>query len=346
MNIEQRCLNYISEHGLLPAGSAVLVGVSGGPDSMALLHILWRWQRRLGLKSLGAVWVDHRLRPESASEGELVRAYCAEKDIAFFAYEAAPGWQQDCPGASLEEAARRLRYGFFEEAKQAFSADRIALGHHADDRAETMLMDLLSGCGRSGLSGIPRQRLPYVRPLLMVKKAELVAYCEAEHIPYCIDASNQDTAFKRNQIRQELIPHLEEHYNPAVTLALGRMAEVLLPEEDFLSSVAEKAYGDCVASEAGETTLLLEPFRALHPAIGRRLLLKLGEETTGRSLSFERVEALRALTAAQSGRQVELSGGFVAQRVYDRIVFRRRQEAFEPIPLQVPMQLSRGRVEI
>ena len=213
-------LRTIAAHALFERGERVLVAVSGGPDSMALLHLLWEARDRLGL-TLEVAGVDHGLRPAAAQELDVVEARAAALELPFVRLPVDVAGARR--GASLQDAARRARLGALEVLAAARGAGRIALGHQADDQAETVLFRILRGTGLPGLCGIPYRRGPFVRPLLDVGRAEIVRYLRRRSIPFVEDPSNADLRFARARVRHRYLPLLREE-NPRVAEALVALA--------------------------------------------------------------------------------------------------------------------------
>ena len=214
-------LRTIATRALFRPGDRVMVAVSGGPDSMALLHALWEARARLGI-TLEVVGVDHGLRPEAARELDLVGARAEALDLPFVRLEVDVARERRS-GVSLQDAARRARLGALATLAAARGARRVALGHQADDQAETVLFRILRGTGLPGLSGIPYQRDPFVRPLLDLRRAEILRYLRRRSIPFVEDPSNADLRYARARIRHRILPLLAEE-NPRVSEALVALA--------------------------------------------------------------------------------------------------------------------------
>jgi tRNA(Ile)-lysidine synthase len=232
-----RLVRTLREHHLLVAGERVLVGVSGGPDSMALLHALAHLTDRLGVVPVAAT-VDHGLRPESGSEATLVAQRCRALgvpcEILAVDVRAARG-----PHVSLQEAARNVRLRALEDAAVCLGCTRVALAHTADDQAETVLFRILRGTGLAGLAGIPYRRGIFVRPLLDVRRRTILAYLGKRHIPFIEDPSNRNRQFARVRIRHDILPALAKE-NPKVVealLALAQQARDGQPAEPGSSSL-------------------------------------------------------------------------------------------------------------
>ncbi len=224
-------LRTIAAHALFERGDRVIVAVSGGPDSMALLHVLWELRDRLGL-TLEVAGVDHGLRPAAAEELKLVRARAEALGLPFVGL--AVDVARHRRGAGLQDAARRARLGALTALATERGARRVALGHQADDQAETILFRIVRGTGLAGLQGIPYRRDPFVRPLLDLTRAEILRYLRRRSIPFVEDPSNADLRFARARIRHRHLPALAEE-NPRVgeaLVALAAAARAVRPARD------------------------------------------------------------------------------------------------------------------
>ncbi len=224
-------LRTIARHALFERGDRVIVAVSGGPDSMALLHVLWELHARLGL-TLEVAGVDHGLRPAAAEELKLVRARAEALGLSFVGL--AVDVARHRRGAGLQDGARRARLGALTALAAERGARRVALGHQADDQAETVLFRIVRGTGLAGLKGIPYRRDPFVRPLLDLPRAEVLRYLRRRSIPFVDDPSNADLRFARARIRHRHLPALAEE-NPRVgeaLVALAAAARAVRPAPD------------------------------------------------------------------------------------------------------------------
>ena len=241
----------ITEHQLLNTGDAVLVALSGGPDSVALLHLLTRLRRPLRLK-LTAVYVNHQIRPDAAlREERFCQKLCHQFDVELIIVS------EDIPALartsrkSLEETARNFRYQLFSRLAAERDFDRIAVAHHQDDRVETVLFRILRGTGRTGLQGIPIKREKIVRPLYEVMKKEILAYLKRHRLKYCVDESNRDCTYARNFVRHRLLPDIRDHLNSNVDGALLNLSETVHREEVFLLKIVRKARKKIVLTTVG-----------------------------------------------------------------------------------------------
>lgn len=263
--------SYIAAHKLLNNKDTVLIAVSGGPDSIALLHVLWSLKREYNLE-LHAAHLNHMFRGDEArADADFVRAFCQELKIpCTIAEEDVPAFIAKT-SMSAEEAARHIRYRFFAKISSEIRATKIALGHHADDQAETILLNLLRGSGMKGLAGMKAKRGPYIRPLLGVTRAQIEQYLKKHELPSRVDSTNLEPIYTRNQIRLELIPLLKEKYNPNLANNLNQMAEILRVEDDFIEKITKEAFKAHVKVDVNELSISRKVLLELPLAIRRRL---------------------------------------------------------------------------
>ncbi len=289
----------LQSHHLLDGGEAVLVGVSGGPDSVALLHLLADRAPGLGLR-LAIAHLHHGLRPDADRDEQFVRRMALVLELPFYSRRADVRGRQRLRRLSLEEAARQVRYAFLEEiaARQGFA--KIALGHHADDSAETLLLNLLRGSGRLGLGGIPAVRDgKIIRPLIMAQRADIMAYVAIRGLATVADVTNAEEIYLRNRIRGRLIPHLERNYHPKVRTVLGHTGLILRDEEEWLESLIDPMVNESLIADGdGGIALNASVLSRMHVAAARRVIRRAIRRVKGdlRRIEFEHVERIRALT--------------------------------------------------
>jgi tRNA(Ile)-lysidine synthetase-like protein len=237
----ERVAQYMQQHGMVSPGQKVLAGVSGGVDSVAMLQILCTLSGGMGF-TLEAAHFNHGIRAESAEEERFVASLCERHGIALHTGCADVPSLANAAGVSLEVAAREARHRFFRQVMKETGAQRLALAHHMDDQAETVLLRLFRGAGALGLGGMaPLEESGIIRPLLGVRRSEIVNWCLEQGFPWREDSSNADTAIPRNWIRHDLLPAVRERLNPSVTAALCRTAELLREDERTLGALAEEA---------------------------------------------------------------------------------------------------------
>ena len=299
---------------LLP-GQRAAVALSGGRDSVCLLHMVRGLAHQLSIE-LMAVHVHHGLRAEADEDEAFCRRLCQKWGIELVVERVNVPQRVQETGETVEEAARMLRYQVFEELVKSGQTDRILLAHHQQDQAETVLLHLLRGSGLTGLCGMKAQRLPYVRPMLEVSKARIDGYIQEYHLPFVEDASNQDTAYRRNHIRHRLLPLLEQEYNPEIVTALSRMAELLQEEEAFLEEQVPQVPKE---GQLSVSWLLQYPVN-LQRRILRKWLKQNGLKTDVQQVHLQQ---LMELAQGATGRRISLPKGLTVQKSYDILVIRR-----------------------
>ena len=309
--ITDRVRRTIQKHALLRAGERVLVAVSGGPDSVALLHLLLDLQREGDLIVCGVAHFHHQLRGADADGDE---AFCHElaatlgltievgrADVRQAARDA---------GRSIEDMARELRYRFLEAAADRVGGDVVAVGHTRDDQAETFLLRLMRGAGSRGLAGIRPRAGRVIRPLIEISRAELRDYSRDRGLVSREDPSNRDVTIPRNRVRHELIPYLEREFNADITHVLAREAALARADEDRLHQEAIDLASTIVLSTTdGKTEIDAAALRSLTPALSSRIALHaLTRSAKGRFVGFEHVDQILQLAGAADGASADLPG--------------------------------------
>ena len=301
---------FIDEHDLLRPEDLCIVALSGGADSLCLLEILYR----LGV-SLTAVHVQHHLRESAERDAAFAEAFCRERNIPFVRKDVDVETHRERTGESTEEAARVLRYAALNEERIRLSAEGrnvvIALAHHRNDQAETVLFHLIRGSGVRGLAGMRPKQGPYIRPLLGVTRQEIEVWLEKEGIAFCVDETNEDTEITRNRIRQHVIPELAE-IRPDAVEKITEAAAQLAETEDFLEGEAAA----WLSAHEGEE--IPAELTGVHPvlqcAVIRKKMRLMGCPL--RDVGREHVESVRGLFEKPVGKQVPLPGGTLALRTY------------------------------
>jgi tRNA(Ile)-lysidine synthase len=328
MRLQERVLRALRGHALSGAGSRVLVALSGGADSVALLHLIRDLDARGDLTLAGAAHLNHLLRGADAEADEaFCAALAARLEIPFLAGRVDVAALARQEKRSVEDAARRARYTFLEDAADRVSADAIAIAHTRDDQAETFLLRVLRGSGTRGLGGIRPRVGRVIRPLLDVDRAELRQFLAERAEPYREDRSNDDVTILRNRVRHELLPLLESRFSPGITDVLAREATLAQQDEDFLCRQAiESARRIVLTSEDnGDEGLRIDAraLRSTHRALGSRVAHDVLCRLAGaRSVSFDHVERLLALAELEVGDGVLCLPGQHAVRQGDVILLR------------------------
>ena len=313
----------ISRYEMISPGDLVVVAVSGGPDSVCLLDLLNTYRCDLDIE-LVAAHFDHRLRPgEDEAETRFVEDLASSMGLSFEAGRADPG--MDRQNGSLEENARDARYRFLEQVRQMYGAHKIAVGHNLNDQAETVLMRLLRGSGPSGLAGIPPVREGcIIRPLIEVRRDEIESYLELRGLGYMTDSSNLERGYLRNRLRLDLLPRLKE-YQPRIVERLGRTAEIMRMDEEWLDAKA----GDWLGREAdsgpqGDVRVPLPLFLGLDEAIRSRVVRRALRMAGGglRRIGLRHWESINGIAAGERPQaRVDLPNGLHVIKEYDTLIF-------------------------
>jgi tRNA(Ile)-lysidine synthase len=309
------------ENNLLQPRERLIVGVSAGPDSVALLSLLCECQLQL---SVMPVYVDHGLRPgESPREIECVRNLAKMYHLSCQIVEVDTLQHKKKHGSSLEESARFLRYEALQKSCAKFNASRIAIAHTADDQAEEILLRLLRGTGLKGLSGMAMTNDNIIRPLLTTPKTNLLQYLAVKQLPYCTDSSNSDRSFLRNRIRLDLLPLIAEHINPSIRTTLLRTAEILQEDERFLDEFTHNKIISSLQSDTQDEskTLNITTLTGEHLAIQRRLIEKILWQFSCQP-SFLHIENILNLARhGKSGAELHLPQGVRVYKTQQDICF-------------------------
>lgn len=309
---------------LFHQNDTVIVAVSGGADSTALLDLLSKLPG-FGLRLIAA-HLNHRLRgSDSDADEDFCRQLAARYMIPFESRRVDVKGLAESGQLNLEDAGRRARIVFLDKIREKYDAAAVALAHHSDDQAETVLMRLLRGSGMTGLSGIAyRNARGYVRPLLEISRPEIVQYLRGCGLEWREDASNRDKAYLRNRIRLELLPLLEQ-YNPAIRSGLAATASILGDEDALLVELTEKACDDACRTAGGEIVCNIGQLQALNPALRRRVFRHAFRQLAGSldGVGQRHIDAIGdMINSARPNSRLALPQGISAVCEYERMVFR------------------------
>lgn len=341
--LRKKIRQTIAEHRMFQSGDTVLVGVSGGPDSVALLHMLVEMAPEYDF-TLAIGHLNHALRGAASDrDAEFVTTLARRIGVPLFSDTRDVLRFRRRHRLSLETAARRVRYAFFKEIIVNHGFNKIALGHHMDDNAELILMNLFRGSGPTGLSGIPPIRDDLiVRPLIDLTRRQIMDYLVREKHDYVIDASNADRRHLRNRIRSELIPLLATEYNRKLVHNLNKMAIVCRSENRWLEHSLDPIFDTCVIDRTrNKIVISISEVAGLDPAVQRRLFRRAIKHITGdlRRISFENIEAARALLAdGMSWKSIDLPHRTRVSRTDKSLVFTREKGSLRYIPPNSPAE--------
>jgi len=348
VNLESKVLDFIQRYSLISRKELVVVGVSGGADSVCLLHVLAKWQKRLGIK-LHIAHLNHQLRgAESEADAEYVSNLAGSLGIPITVDSqdvAAYRTERNC---SIEEAARELRYAFLARVAKEVGANRIAIGHTRDDQVETILMHILRGTGITGLCGLApcspmaydsqgmslpasplslrakRSNLLVIRPLLDITREETTSYCQEHQLDPRIDSSNLSLSFFRNRLRLQLLPLLRQ-YNPSVDQALLRLADIAKEDSVLIEQQASGLWDEVARQENNTIYLDKKQIASLPIALQRQLLRVAVTKLAGdvRDIEASHIEAARSLLNKPASKRISLPHGFICHGGYNELVITR-----------------------
>ena len=331
----------IEKYDLLARGDRVLVALSGGPDSTALLMTLIKLADELNL-TLFTAHFNHGLRGrESNADEKFSRDLAKKMGLLFCSVKMNKNIIKK--GVSPEDFYRRQRYDFLNKAAKEYRAKKIALGHNLQDQAETVLLNLLRGSGPEGLKGfLPKRDGKFIRPLMETSRQEIISFLEQSGTAYRRDSSNENRMYLRNQIRAELIPYLQEKYNPKIVENLARTAEILRVEDEFIREQVAKVLSSHFVQYAENRFLMkIDYLKKLSPAVRWRLFKTVLEDLTPQKngISFLHVTALEKLIQkSESGKRIMLPSKIEARREYNALIVEktpRKQIQFEYV-VEVP----------
>ena len=321
--LSSKVIRTIERYRMVHPGDRVLVGLSGGADSVALTELLLELKPRLGI-TLVLAHLNHGLRAEAEEDEAFCRSLSERLSLPFASGRADVAERARKSKRSIEDEGRNARYQFLEAQAAQFGAQRIAVGHTLDDQAETFLLRLLRGSGSRGLGAIhPVKDGGIVRPLIEVRRREIESYLEERSASFREDASNADPRFTRNRIRHQELPRLSSAYNPRLVETLARSASLLRDEEEWMEAETRDAF-DSVAAVSGDEIRLDQKALSRHPLALRRRLIRVAiERLRGLgNVSHRHIEDVLALAEeSQSGRELYLPG-LVVELSFDQMRFR------------------------
>ena len=324
MDTREKVFAYIKEHRMLQDGDRVVVGVSGGADSVCLLFLLLEWQRENPM-DIAVVHVDHGIRAEAGEDARYVESLCAERKIPFFLTQADVRDRARREKSSEEEAGRRTRYEAFDKAAEEWGATKIAVAHNSNDRSETQLFHLFRGSGIRGLASILPVRDRIIRPILCLERSEIEDFLTQQGIAYCKDATNDGDDYTRNRIRHHILPYAEENIVRGCVAHMNQTAELLAETEDYLEQQTAEAAERCArttGSRKEAVCITVETFLTLHPLMRKRLLYEEVKRLSPgqKDITYRHIEELLTLFTREGNRQICLPFGIRGRRQYGEVL--------------------------
>lgn len=287
--LEDKVRKTIRKFNLIEENDSIVVGVSGGPDSMTLLSILLKIKAEYNLR-IYVAHVNHMLRENAIKDEEYVKEFCEKNNIELFIKKANISEIAHKRKIGLEEAGRNIRYNFFEEVLENTKSNKIAIAHNLNDKIETIIMNTLRGSGVSGLKGIEARRKKYIRPLIEIERREIEEYCEKNKINPKHDESNDDNTYTRNKIRNIVIPYIKNEFNPNIVKTLNRLSEIIKEDDEYVQSETEKIFKEIVlTNEKNKIEFNPKKFNEQEKVIQKNLILLAIKKVKGSTQGIEKV---------------------------------------------------------
>lgn len=298
--LKQEVLDTIKKYNLIESGDKIVLGVSGGPDSISMLNILYELKEKLGI-SLIVCHINHGLRENAKRDEEFVNKYCENRNIEFHVLHADIAKQAKKEKRGLEETGRKVRYEFFNEILEKTNSNKIAIAHNKNDNAETIIMNMLRGTGINGLKGIEAKNKIYIRPLIGSDRQKIEEYCIQEKLNPVKDETNDENEYSRNKIRNIVIPYIKEEFNSNIIESLNRLSDIAKEEIEYIKISTEEAYKKILVSEnifekevysnekMSTIILDLKEFNKQHNIIKNNIILYSIEKLFGTTKGIEKI---------------------------------------------------------
>ena len=319
--IKREFIKFINDKELINIGDGIVVGLSGGPDSVCLLNLLVSIREEFNLK-LAAVHINHMLRGDEANKDEeFCLKLCKELDVDFFSERIDVNKYSKENNLSSETAGREVRYNLFNKIMFQKGFNKIATAHNANDQAETIIMRMMRGTGLEGLCGIPVIRENrYIRPILFMERKDVEAYCEKIGIQARIDKSNLERIYSRNKVRLDIIPYMKENFNMDVISAINRMSLLLQEDNEYILSEVETIYKENVQKNEKSYLIKNNVFK-LNNSIKNRIIRRVIKDICGNKYDIEmkHIEDIIKLANNDAGKQIDLPNNVVAINEYGDI---------------------------
>lgn len=291
--MKDKVLETIRKYNLIENGDKLVLGVSGGPDSISMLDILNKIKNDENIKldfEIVVAHINHMIREEAGEDEEYVKQYCEKNNIVFYSKSMDVQKLAHNNKIGTEEAGRNIRYQFFDEVMKKENANKVAIAHNKNDKIETIIMNIVRGSGISGLKGIEAKRNYYIRPLIECEREKIEKYCEEEQLNPRIDKTNFENIYTRNKIRNIAIPYIKEEFNPNIIQTIDRLSYLVCEEEEYIEKQVEKAYRELLIEEKEKEIVLdLKGFNKQEKVIKARLILYTITSLFGTKAGIERI---------------------------------------------------------
>jgi len=338
-NIRDRFLKYIEDNNLISEGEGIIVGLSGGPDSVCLLNLLCSLREEMNLKIVAA-HINHMLRAEDADKDEeYARSLCKEFKVEFFCKRVDINKYSKDKGLSSETAGREVRYAFFDDVMEKLGFSKIATAHNSNDQAETVLMRIMRGTGLEGLTGIPVKRDgKYIRPILFMERKDIEGYCKRHGLEPRIDETNMERLYRRNKVRLDILPYMKENFNDDIVETINRMVLLLQEDNKYIMEQVDKCYIKNCTKYEGKVIIYKRAFE-YNNAIINRIIRRAIKEVGGNTYDVEmkHIKEVISLKDMSTNKKIDLPNGLYAQNIYGdifiRIKIEKNKEKYEELVL-------------
>ena len=326
-DIKKRFLKFIKEKNIIKSGDKILVGLSGGPDSVCMLSLLCGIREEEKIE-VAVAHINHMLRGEEADKDEeYSKRLCESLGVRFFSKRIDINKYALETGKSSELAGREARYDFFNEIINKINFNKIATAHNANDQAETILMRIMRGTGLEGLGGIPVEREgKYIRPILFMKREEVEQYCKENNLSPHIDTTNLERIYSRNKVRLDILPYMKNNFNPNIVETINRMALLLQDDNEFIEGEVSKAYKDNCFEKENSIVISKNLFN-IHSAIVTRVIRKalFKINKSNYDMEMKNIEDIIELSNLGTNKRVDLPKDIYAENVYGDIIIRKKE---------------------
>ena len=321
--LENKVFDTIKKYNLIEENDKIVVGVSGGPDSITLLNILHKLSKTLHFE-ICVAHINHMIREEADDETEYVKEFCNKIDVQCFVKKVDVINIAGINKEGTEETGRKIRYDFFEEVLKNTNSNKIATAHNSNDNAETVLMNIIRGSGSSGLKGIEPLRGKLIRPLIECNRNEIEMYCEENSLNPKFDKSNSENIYTRNKIRNLLIPYIQDNFNPSILDALNRLSALSREENEYFEDVVQNEFEKILINENEKEIILdLKKFNQLKKVIKARIILYTINMVLGTNQGIEKtnIEDILVLCSNNIGNKFLMPNKNIKVLVKDKKIF-------------------------
>lgn len=342
--IEQNIIRFIKKKELVVPDQKILIGLSGGADSIFALHFFYKYKGKLRL-NIAAVHVNHNLRGDEGERDEkFCRDVCQKLEVEFYLANVEVNDFAKKNKNSIEEAARLLRYKEFEKFAKKSNSDLIVTAHNSSDNTETVLLNIVNGSGIKGISGIPVKRENIIRPFLIISKNEILDYLKNNKIKYVTDSSNENVNFKRNYLRNEVIPSLRTNINPSIDSVVFNSSQILREQSNAIDFFIGKLSEQIVINEYDRVSIRLSKLDNLPDSIISELFKTILKKNFEIEYNFKQIEKIKSILSLQVGSFVELGKNVITFRERDKIIILKDEQIFiDEIPIKIGKNVKVGK---